>query len=111
MIVVLKPKATRAQIESVIEEVKKLGYKPHPIFGVERTVVAAIGDERVKHTLETLTAMPMVDQVMPVQRRYKFVSREANPKGSKLDILKNVFGGKKFQMIAGPCSVGSERQI
>jgi 3-deoxy-7-phosphoheptulonate synthase len=111
MIVVLKPKATKSQVNAVIEEVKKLGYKPHPIFGVERTVVAAIGDERSHHTLETLTAMPAVDQVMPVQRRYKFVSREANPKGSALKILDEVFGGKKFQMIAGPCSVESERQI
>ncbi len=74
-------------------------------------MVAAIGDERTKHTLETLTSMPGVDQVMPVQRLYKFVSREANPKGSHVDILGHVFGGKKFQVIAGPCSVESERQI
>lgn len=111
MIVVLKPKATKSQINQVIEEVKKLGYKPHPIIGVERTVIAAIGDERIKHTLETLTAMSWVDQVMPVQRRYKFVSREANPKGSKIDIMGHVFGGKKFQIMAGPCSVESEKQI
>jgi 3-deoxy-7-phosphoheptulonate synthase len=111
MIVVLKPKATKAQIEAVIREVRKLGYKPHPIHGVERTVVAAIGDERAKHTLETLTSMAAVDQVMPIQRRYKLVSREANPKGSQIEIMGHVFGGRKFQIIAGPCSVESEKQI
>lgn len=111
MIVVLKPKATKAQIDAVIREIRKLGYKTHPIVGVERTVVAAIGDERAKHTLETLTTMPGVDQVMPVQRRYKLVSREANPKGSHIEIMGHVFGGRKFQVIAGPCSVESERQI
>ena len=74
MIIVLKPKATKSQIETVIREVRKLGYKPHPIIGVERTVIAAIGDERSGHTLETLTAMSCVDQVMPVQRRYKLVT-------------------------------------
>jgi len=111
MIVVLKQKATRAQVDAVIREVRKLGYKPHPIIGVERTVVAAIGDERSRHTLETLTALPFVDQVMPVQRRYKFVSREANNKGSQVEIRGHAFGGRKFQVIAGPCSVESERQI
>lgn len=111
MIVVLKPKASRTQIEAVIREVRKLGYKPHPITGVERTVIAAIGDEQTHHTLETLTAMAAVDQVMPVQRRFKLVSREVNPKGSTVTVNGHVFGGRKFQVIAGPCSVESERQI
>jgi len=114
MIIVLKPKVTRSQVEAVIREVRKLGYKPHPIIGVERTVVAAIGDERAHHTLETLTSMPGVDQVMPVQRRYKLVSRESRlggTKGSLITVNGHVFGGPKFQVIAGPCSVESEKQI
>ncbi len=111
MIVVLKVGATKPQIEAVIQEIRKLGYRPHPITGVEQTVVAAIGDERTHHTLETLTAMPGVDQVMPVQRRYKLVSREAKPGGSEVRVGKHSFGGKAFQVIAGPCSVESERQI
>jgi 3-deoxy-7-phosphoheptulonate synthase len=111
MIVVLKPHATRSQVETVIREVRKLGYKPHPIVGVERTVVAAIGDERTHQTLENLTSMPWVDQVMPVQRRYKLVSREANPKGSRIVVDGHEFGGRKFQVMAGPCSVESEKQI
>lgn len=111
MIIVLKPKTSKAEVNAVIREIKKLGYKPHVIVGVERTVVAAIGDERSHHTLETLSSMTAVDQVMPVQRRYKLVSREANPKGTEIKINGHIFGGKKFQVIAGPCSVESERQI
>ncbi len=111
MIVVLKAKASKAQIEAVVREIRKLGYKPHPILGVERTVIAAIGDERAHHSLETLISMSGVDQVMPVQRRYKLVSRETNPKGTHLNILGHIFGGKKFQIIAGPCSVENESQI
>lgn len=111
MIIVLKPKATRAQIDAVIREVRKLGYKPHPIIGVERTVIAAIGDERAHQSLETLTAMACVDQVMPVQRRYKLVSRETNPKGSSVKAGGVVFGAGRFHVMAGPCSVESERQI
>ncbi|MDD2706899.1 MAG: 3-deoxy-7-phosphoheptulonate synthase [Verrucomicrobiae bacterium] len=111
MIIVLKPKASRTQVEAVIREVRNLGYKPHPIIGVERTVVAAIGDERTHQTLETLLAMPWVDQVMPVQRRYKLVSREGHPKTSVIRVGKREIGGKRVQIMAGPCSVESERQI
>ncbi len=111
MIVVLKAGASKAQIEAVIQEVRKLGYKPHPIRGVERTVVAAIGDERTHHSLETLATMPGVDQVMPVQRRYKLVSREARPGGSEVRVGRHAFGGREFHVIAGPCSVESERQL
>lgn len=111
MIIVLKAGASKGQINAVIREVRKLGYKPHPIRGVERTVVAAIGDERVHQTLETLTSMPGVDQVMPVQRRYKLVSREANPGGSVVRVRGVPFGGKDFPVIAGPCSVESEKQV
>ncbi|MCC7519684.1 MAG: 3-deoxy-7-phosphoheptulonate synthase [Verrucomicrobiae bacterium] len=111
MIVVLKTGASKAQINAVIREVQKLGYRPHPIRGVERTVVAAIGDERVHHTLETLASMSGVDQVMPVQRRYKLASREAHPAGSVVRVRGVPFGGRDFPVIAGPCSVESEKQV
>ena len=46
MIVVLKPEISRKEEQAVLKEIKKLGYKPHVMRGVERTVVGAIGDER-----------------------------------------------------------------
>jgi 3-deoxy-7-phosphoheptulonate synthase len=79
--------------------------------GVERTVVGAIGDERTHQTLETLTTWPQVESVMPVQKRYKLVSREGHPVNSAVSIRGNVIGGKKFHVMAGPCSVESESQL
>ncbi len=67
-------------------EVQKLGYEPRPIFGTEQTVVAAIGDERTHHTLESLTALPQVEKVLRVQKRYKMVSRESHPANSVVDV-------------------------
>src|SRR5215475_3883412 len=68
MIVVIKPNTPRPQIDEVIAEVQKLGYDPRPIFGTEQTVIAAIGDERTHHTLMSLTALPQVEKVIPVQK-------------------------------------------
>ncbi len=57
MIVVLKPKISKKDEAAVIREIKKLGYQPHVMRGVERTVVGAIGDERTHQSLETLALL------------------------------------------------------
>jgi len=46
MIIVLKPRITKRQENSVLREIRKLGYEPHVMRGVARTVVGAIGDEK-----------------------------------------------------------------
>ena len=98
MIVVLKPNITRKEEQAVLKEIRKLGYKPHIMRGVARTVVGAIGDERKHHTLETLTAWPQVENVMPVQKRFKLVSREAHRTDSTVNVRGTLIGGKKIQM-------------
>ena len=112
MIVVLKPNTSEADIAAVVQEIKDLKYEPHILRGVELTVIAAIGDERTHSTLETLTVFPQVDRVMPVQSRYKLVKRQVHPSNSVIPVDGRVpIGGKKFQVMAGPCSVESEKQL
>ncbi len=111
MIVVIRPNTPRAQVDEVIAEVQKLGYDPRPIFGTEQTVVAAIGDERTHHTLESLLAFPQVEKVMPVQKRFKLVSRESHPRDSVVNVDGLPVGGERFTVMAGPCSVESEEQL
>src|SRR2546426_4119640 len=111
MIIVLKPNITSKQEKAVLAEIKKLGYRPHIMRGVERTVIGAIGDERTHQSLETLITWPQVERVMPVQKRYKLVSREAHKGNSSVNVRGAVIGGKKFQVMAGPCSVEGEAQL
>ncbi len=112
MIMVLKPNVTRKDEQAVLREIRKLGYKPHVMRGVARTVIGAIGDERQNHTLETLTSFAQVESVMPIQKRFKLVSREAHPANSTIKVTKDiVIGGRKVQIMAGPCSVESEKQL
>ncbi len=111
MIVVLKPNISRKDEQAVLQEIRKLGYKPHIMRGVARTVIGAIGDERKNHTLETLVAWPQIESVMPVQKRFKLTSREAHRTDSTVKAGGVVIGGKKVQIMAGPCSVESEKQL
>jgi 3-deoxy-7-phosphoheptulonate synthase len=112
MIIVLKPNTSKKDEQAVLREIKKLGYKPHVMRGVERVVIGAIGDERTHANLETLTTWPQVEKVMPVQKRYKLVSREAHKANSTITLPNGaVIGGRKFVVMAGPCSVESEQQL
>ena len=112
MIIVIKPNTPREKVDEVMAEVQKLGYDPRPIFGTELTVIAAIGDERTHHTLESLNAMPQVEKVLPVQKRHKLVSRETHPGDTVVNVDGvKVGGANPFCLMAGPCSVESEEQL
>ncbi len=111
MIVVLKPRISKKEEGEVLREIRKLGYVPHVMRGVSRIVIGAIGDERTHKSLETLVTWPQVESVMPVQRRYKLVSREAHKTTSTVSVRGNVIGGKQFHVMAGPCSVETEKQL
>ena len=49
---------------------------------------------------------------MPIQKRFKLVSRQAHPANSTVKIREGVvLGRKKFHVMAGPCSVEGEKQL
>ncbi len=111
MIIVLRAHSSPEQIDDVIDEVRKLGYEPSPIHGVAQTVIAAIGDERTHQNLESLTALPQVESVLRVQRRYKLASRESHPDDTVIDVDGVPVGGPQITLMAGPCSVESAEQL
>ena len=111
MIVVIRPHSTPAQIEEVIQEISQLGYTPSPIRGEYQTVVAAIGDETTHANLESLNALPQVEHVLRVQKRYKLASRESRPEPTVVDAGGVLIGGGHFVVMAGPCSVENEEQL
>ncbi len=110
MIIVMKTTATEDELNHLVEHVEQLGLKANVLRGTERTVVAAIGDERVQG-VRALESAPGVDNVMPVLAPYKLASREAHTETSVIKAGSLEIGGKQIGMIAGPCSVESEEQI
>jgi 3-deoxy-7-phosphoheptulonate synthase len=111
MIIIIKPHTPESRIAEVITEVEKLGYTAHAISGALQTVIAAIGDETTNATLEGLNALPQVERVLRVQKRYKLASRESHPEPKIIDVDGVLVGGPAFTVIAGPCSVESEEQL
>src|SRR5947207_5242102 len=113
MIIILKPGISKKQETSILAEIRKRGYRPHVMRGIARTVIGAIGDELTHQSLETLAmSFPaIVESVTPIQKRYKLVSREAHPENSTVQVRSHTIGGRKFHVMAGPCSVESEKQL
>ena len=110
MIIVMATRE-REHIEHVIARVKELGYRPHLIEGVERTVVACTGDERGKFRLQALESLPGVDHVVPILKPFKLAGREAKHTDTVFHVGSAQMGGTKLCVIAGPCSVESRDQI
>jgi len=110
MIVVMKSGSTQPQIEHVISLVREMGLKEHVIVGTERTVIAVIGNDRLKDKskLETVEG---VDKVMPVLAPYKMASREVHKDRSLVTLGGGKIGGNRIGVIAGPCSVEDRSQI
>ena len=112
MIIVMESNTDQKHIDEVINKIKSLGYSPHIIEGVERTIIGAVGDEREKARLQSLDSMAGVESVVPILRPHKLASRQVRTEGSSISVNKNVeVGGKEFIVMAGPCSVESEKQI
>jgi 3-deoxy-7-phosphoheptulonate synthase len=111
MIIVMKPGATKAQFNHVVEKIKEYGFQPHPIVGTERTVIGCIGDERGKTQLQSLEVAPGVESVMPILKPFKLASKEMRREKTLVKVGKNVIGSSQFVVMAGPCSVETREQI
>ncbi len=110
MIVVMKKEATPTDVEHMVQRIESLGLKAHVIVGTERTVIAAVGDDRKTHK-ESLESGPGVAEVMPILAPYKVASLEVKREPTTVRAGSLTVGNGTIGVIAGPCSVESESQI
>src|SRR6202165_3307159 len=112
MIISMRPHAPKAEIDYVCERIREFGFKVHSIEGEERVVIGVVGvGGDVTACLESLEATPGVERAVRISAPYKFVSKEFKKERSQMRINGLEIGGDEFIVMAGPCSVESERQI
>lgn len=97
MIIILKPQATEAEIALVVKKIESFGLAAHISKGTERTIIGAIGDERVLQE-GPLEAFPFVEEVLPILKPYKLASREFRPGGSIVNVDGVLVGGRQVKM-------------
>jgi 3-deoxy-7-phosphoheptulonate synthase len=109
MLVVMKNDATPEQVEAVIQQIQKMGYRGVPMPGAQRTAVCIIGNKGpVEASL--LLAMDGVKEAIPVTKPFKLVGREAHPESTVISIGDIKIGGGEPVVMAGPCAIESEEQ-
>jgi 3-deoxy-7-phosphoheptulonate synthase len=98
--------ATDEDVGRVVRSAERLGLKPHPIPGAQRTAIGLTGNkgEIGPAAFENL---PGVFEVIRVSHPYKLVSREFHPEDTVVSIGGVPIGGKKLAVMAGPCAVES----
>jgi 3-deoxy-7-phosphoheptulonate synthase len=111
MIISMRLHAPQEEVDRVCDRIREFGYKVHSIQGEQRVVIGAVGVGDVTACLESLEAMPGVESAVRISAPYKFVSREFRRERSVIRANGHEIGGDVFVVMAGPCSVESERQI
>ena len=115
MIISMKLHSSKQDVDAVCERIRDFGYKIHAIEGEERVVIGVVGMGDVTACLESLEAMPQVEKAVRISAPYKFVSKEFKKQRTVITLRTKTgpieIGGDEFVMMAGPCSVESEKQI
>ena len=109
MLIVMKPDATEAQVEEVLQVIRSLGYKPHPMPGATRTAIGITGNPGAIDPghFENLSG---VAEAIRVSKPYKLVSRDLKHEDTVVRVGDADIGGTQPAIIAGPCAVESRQQ-
>jgi 3-deoxy-7-phosphoheptulonate synthase len=110
MIIVLRSAATQTDIDQVVERIIQHGLKPHISRGVERTIIGAIGDERILRNVP-FQALPGVEEVLTILKPFKLASRDFKTEPSVVEVNGVAVGGGRLAVIAGPCSVEGREML
>jgi len=111
MLIVMRHGAAEEEIQRVAATIEEMGYQARPMPGKQRTTVGLVGnDGRVDGS--RLAALPGVQEIIHVTKPYKQVSREWKAESTVVRLPGGLsVGGDEVVVMAGPCSVESERQI
>ena len=110
MIVVIKKNQNEKQVENLTNWIRDLGLDVHISRGENSTIIGLVGDTS-KVDIDLVRSLDIVESVTRVQEPYKNANRKFHPEDTIVDVSGHKFGGRHFQVIAGPCSVENEKQI
>jgi 3-deoxy-7-phosphoheptulonate synthase len=111
MSIVMKPKASKAEVDEVISKIKSAGLKVDISSGEYQTVIGIIGDEK-KIDFDQIKAMSGVSDAIRIQSAYRLMSRGYIPKDVKVKVGSVTIGGDAPPVyISGPCSIESYDQL
>ena len=111
MLVVMQARATDEQVRAVCEVIERLGLRPHPLPGAQRTAIGITGNKGDLST-SAFEELPGVQEVIRVSKPYKLVSREVKEENTVVRFPGSdaVIGGTELAIISGPCAIETRDQ-
>ena len=110
MIVILKQNSPQKKVSELIDKFHAMGVSTNVNLGHYDTVIALIGDTS-RVDMDSILANDIVDTVKRVSEPYKAANRKFHPEDTVVEVGNAKIGEGYFNVIAGPCSVESEKQI
>jgi len=116
--------ATPADIDQVLNAIRRMNLTPHPLPGATRTAIGITGNISAVDP-RTLEVLPGVMELIRVTKPYKLASREMHAEDTYVPLRSPALaieapgredrgaciGPGNFTIIAGPCSVENEEMI
>ena len=111
MIIALKKDVRKEEREQLIHWLESYGVRIHLSEGEYQTVVGLVGDTTRIDT-DLIRGLEIVDSVTRISEPFKKANRKFHPDDTVIRVTEEAaFGGGRFTLIAGPCSVESEEQV
>ncbi len=126
MIITMKPSCNETDIESILTFLDDCGLKGHPLRGVEGTVISVLqaagfadACKSANGTIsEALGGFASIARAESASVPYQLASRELHPENTVIEVPvvcvaegRVHIGGKDIVLMAGPCTVESEKQL
>jgi len=109
MLIVMKANATAREIDAVVEVVKAIGFRAHPLPGPTRTAIGITGNEGVIDS-RRFDDLPGVAEVIRVTKPYKLITLDLRPEKTIVQVGDAAIGDGELAIIAGPCAIENREQ-
>ena len=110
MIIVMKPSATKNNIDDVVSLIRQKGLEAHLSEGREVTIIGVIGD-KTQLSNDNLEIFEGVDKIVPLTESYKLSNKKFHPEPTSVKVGNTVIGPNNLTIMAGPCAVENEDQL
>lgn len=110
MLIVMQSSATSGEIDQVVAAIREHGLTPHVLPGATRTAIGLTGNTAAVDA-GLFEVLPGVSEAIRVTKPYKLASREMHRDDTIIPMSMATIGPKTFTVVAGPCSVESEKLI
>ncbi len=111
MIITIKKRADKQQVEALIRDLEKKGVQAHEIVGSDYNVFGLTGDTTILDE-KAIAANECVENVVRIAAKYKLANRLFHPEDTIIDVNGIKIGGQeKIVVIGGPCAVENKEMM